>query len=274
MSQEQVNVINISDLDVKYPIKYKDCEGYSITKSGKIYGKSGKELTFNVNNGYAIYKLNNLHKPVHRLLVSTFIGDCTDLTVNHIDGNKLNNSLENLEIVTQKENNQHAQRTGLVKLHAKPVIQKDRDDNFIAEYPNIKEAVEKTGCDRSAIIKCCNGEQKLSLGFKWEYKNLEDKQKEVNDFKDTEYKFLEDFPEYFVFKDGRIYSNKQQKFLKPVVNGKGACYVTFSMGDKKKNFYVGNIVATLYIPNPYNRKYVMHDNGDKLDNRVENLRWA
>ena len=272
MSQEQVNVIDISDLDVKYPVK--DFDGYFITKSGKVYGKTGKQLSYFMDNGYVKVSMNNTSKYLHRLLAYNFIGNTTDLTVNHIDGNVQNNCLENLEIVTQKENNQHAQRTGLVGLHAKPVIQKDKDDNFIAEYPNIKEAVEKTGCERSAIIKCCNGEQKLSLGFKWEYKNPEDKTKKIEVFEEGSYKFLEEYPNYFVLPDGRIYSQKNKKFLKPVVNKKLEEYVTFMKDGKKKNFYIGNLVATLYIPNPENKNYVYHNDGNKSNNKVENLKWG
>lgn len=48
----------------------------------------------------------------HRLILNTFIGD-SDLECNHKDGNKQNNKLENLEWVTQSENEKHAYRTGL-----------------------------------------------------------------------------------------------------------------------------------------------------------------
>ena len=51
---------------------------------------------------------------LHRLIADTFIGNVKGKTVNHIDGNTLNNSIENLEIVTQLENNIHAIQTGLM----------------------------------------------------------------------------------------------------------------------------------------------------------------
>lgn len=51
---------------------------------------------------------------VHRLIAMTFIGDPTGLEVNHIDGDHFNNALENLELLTRKQNMEHASRTGLV----------------------------------------------------------------------------------------------------------------------------------------------------------------
>lgn len=50
---------------------------------------------------------------IHRLVAAAFIGPPGKLDVNHIDGNKLNNRLENLEYVTRSENLKHAFRLGL-----------------------------------------------------------------------------------------------------------------------------------------------------------------
>lgn len=51
---------------------------------------------------------------LHRLVADTFIGPVEGKTVNHIDGNTLNNSIDNLEIISQSENNIHAIQTGLM----------------------------------------------------------------------------------------------------------------------------------------------------------------
>lgn len=72
------------------------------------------------NYGYCIVSLYKERKPktckVHRLVADAFIENVNDKsTINHIDGNKENNSVENLEWLTQEENFQHAIKEGLYK---------------------------------------------------------------------------------------------------------------------------------------------------------------
>ena len=67
-------------------------------------------------NGYLDVGLNGVRKRVHRLIADTFIiHDVSKNVVNHIDGNKQNNCVDNLEWCTSQENNQHSYDTGLHK---------------------------------------------------------------------------------------------------------------------------------------------------------------
>lgn len=71
----------------------------------------------------------------------------------------------------------------------------------------------------------------------------------------------------------RPYRN-EERILKQKDNGFGYLYVTLCKNGKMKNYRVNRLVALTYVPNPHNYKFVDHINGNKTDNRVENLRWV
>ena len=96
-------------------------QNYKIESSGKVFSKVLKKELSPYSNGlgYQAIKLivDGKRKQfyVHRLVAQQFIGETEGKVVNHIDSNKSNNDVSNLEIVTQKENQQHAFRNKLLK---------------------------------------------------------------------------------------------------------------------------------------------------------------
>lgn len=93
---------------------------------GNIYSKYRSKYYIKVytrinTNGYVICGKG---LKVHRLVASAFFGDNPDMEVNHKDGNKLNNTISNLEWCTHKENIQHSFRIGLNKFSDKEHMEK------------------------------------------------------------------------------------------------------------------------------------------------------
>lgn len=121
---------------------------YLISDEGNIYGlKSGKIRKKNVNHeGYYFVNISYGSRQkkkcikVHRAVAENFLDNPNQLPqVNHIDGNKLNNNVSNLEWVTAKENIKHAFENNLIKDRKRPgtyII--SLEDNKI--YSSIHEA--------------------------------------------------------------------------------------------------------------------------------------
>lgn len=182
--------------------KYK---GYSVTSDGRVYShfkrhdkewlimdEPQKELKPSLNKkGYLRVRLSNVYgkksASVHRLVAIAFIPNPENKPqVNHIDCNKMNNDVSNLEWVTNDENHHHKIDHGLNIVKSgvehythtrqyqegehhgcKPVFQFDINDNFIAEYKSIKQAAEYTGIDRSSISKAAHGHIDTAGEYKW-----------------------------------------------------------------------------------------------------------
>lgn len=124
-------------------------------------------------------KGNQKQQSVHRLVAQAFIPNPSGkLTINHKDGNKTNNSVDNLEWSTYSENIRHAFDSGLNKwspAKGKPPIPVYQCDPNTGEkiclFRSINEANNATRKGKSAstgITKCLRGEMKTCNGFKWE----------------------------------------------------------------------------------------------------------
>lgn len=164
------------------------CVNSAIKNNNKVI-KKGRILKPKPNwNNYLQVHLSKHGKAkmisVHRLVAKEFIGNPNNLPqVNHIDGNKLNNRVDNLEWCTAKENINHSWKLGLSKSYkhtkgeltdygkslCKQVSQYDLDGNFIKTYLSISEASRNTPCSIADICCCCKGKQKTSHNFIWKY---------------------------------------------------------------------------------------------------------
>jgi len=159
-------------------VEIKGYPNYFINKCGKVIslkGKEPRELKQNLmRHGYMSVMLGNelcefKRKTIHRLVAEAFISNPENKPqVNHIDGNKLNNVVENLEWMTNGQNQQHAYENNL-KPNSRHVSQYDLDGNYIETFKSLNEAERVTGVSQQNIGKACKGEYAMAGGFQWKY---------------------------------------------------------------------------------------------------------
>lgn len=131
-------------------------------------------------NSYKFVNLSSNNKTkmsyVHRLVAIAFLPNPENLpSVNHIDGDRANNCVDNLEWASYADNNVHSikilGRVTKNKSDSKVVLQFDLNRNLIKEFPSFREAERQTGI--TGIDKVCAGVQfrKSAGGFIWEYRD-------------------------------------------------------------------------------------------------------
>lgn len=120
--------------------------GYSVSSYGRVIGPSGELKYYNVQ-GYEFVRFNKTSYGVHRLVASAFAPNPDNKPiVNHIDGDRSNNNIDNLEWATARENNMHG-------IYISPVGNRPRCKVKCVEtgeeYPSISEAARRNGFDRN-----------------------------------------------------------------------------------------------------------------------------
>jgi hypothetical protein len=148
---------------------------YTVREDGTVTRYDGVTLKGSVNSyGYKVVSLTKGGKKrdvkLHRILAHAFIPNPSNYEcVNHIDGDKLNNSLGNLEWCSKRQNNSHARQQLSLDYSEKPVIQMDETGKFIAIWRGAGAAATVVDGNSMLIAACCKGTASSAYGYKWCY---------------------------------------------------------------------------------------------------------
>lgn len=164
---------NLPDEEWK-PIR--DYPNYVISSMGRVMNVRTKRLLKSYQDNSGGYKCVNLwynnkskiHR-IHTLVYSHFHNDfdLQGYVINHKDGDKLNNCVDNLEKNTYQENNLHAVYVIKTNKSSKAVYQLDKDKNIINEFPSIAKAQRELGIANISRAISKNGQ---AGGYYWKFK--------------------------------------------------------------------------------------------------------
>ena len=163
---------------------------YQVSSLGRVK-RINKDRYRKVNISRYGYVLVNLYKngiskniSVHRLVAEAFIPNPENKPqVNHKNGVKTDNRIQNLEWCTAKENVTHSYKTlkrqqwtspnkgrfGKDNSNSKITLQYDMNGNLIRKWNSKIDASKALNIDAGSISKCCTGERKQAGGYKWRY---------------------------------------------------------------------------------------------------------
>jgi len=261
-----INIIDINWVNITtHPF-------YDISSIGTVRNnKTGILLKpMQLEDRYYRVKLYNNGYPtsfyVHILVAIYHITNPNNLpTVDHIDRNRTNNTIFNLRWASRSEQANNIERRSR-KLRKVAMINKHTDET-IKIFNSVKDAVENmTGVVQTGISAVCLGTRKTHAGFKWKYidtiSHKCEKWINLRQYKDVE------ISQYgrVRLSNGRITNGYNH-------NGYKRVHLTMKDGSECHKL-MHRLVAEAMIPNPEKFKCVNHINGNKSDNRVENLEWC
>lgn len=155
----------------------KEFPNYMVNKEGTVVNKlTSRILSPSDRCGYKRVALKDASsgktslRSVHRLVYETFMGEIPEkLVVDHIDGDKSNNCLENLRVVSQSENMYNAFKNG--HKGQKPIYQYSKDNKFIKKYDSIQAAADDMNVTHAAI-RSAAARKGTSCGYRWYYEEF------------------------------------------------------------------------------------------------------
>ena len=153
-------------------VRSKELPRYEMSSDGRVRNvDTGRILRVSTNSkGYPQVCLHDNGKqytrPIHRLVADAFYdGDHKGLDVNHIDGNKTNNHISNLEWCSRSENIKHAYATGLKVDSRKRRVRVVETGKV---YDSIYECSQRLGTSPGEVRRCINGPTQTCKGYHME----------------------------------------------------------------------------------------------------------
>jgi hypothetical protein len=266
---------------------------YQVSNFGYVKNnKNNKFIKPSLKSGYLCLSLsydNYKRKSckIHRLVAIAFIPNPENKeTVNHIDHNKFNNNVDNLEWATTTEQNRHKRKCKKEIqefVSSRAVWRIDKNTNEKIElYQTIKNASKwvfdnnLTGIKefnngnniKTKISAVAQKKRNFAFGYKWEYDNSNEHIYENEIWKDIPKEIIDGIEGYKISSYGRVKNHKGR-----ITTGSNHLSGYLWVSIAPKQYLLHRLVSKVFIPNPENKEQVNHIDGDKTNCKLENLEW-
>ena len=171
----QLESVNSFEEEIWKPLileNINNIKSYYVSSLGRFKNSRGTIMdNYKVNgNGYIRVYIYNKTYALHRLIANAFLPNPENKEqVNHKDGVKMNNSISNLEWVTNKENQIHKFQTGLGNNFTRKIAQYNLDNILVKEFVSIASASKETNIGKTNIWGVLKNKRKTAGGFIWKY---------------------------------------------------------------------------------------------------------
>lgn len=160
-------------------IKYADIQGYeglyTVSTDGRVFSPLGEKRPYKCRGYWRVSlwkKGSSKNELIHRLVACAFIPNPNKYDmVNHIDGNKLNNDISNLEWCNASMNVRHAYEHGLIHPKTTRVIQYTKNMEKVKEWESIEDACKALHLNHANVVTVCKQKtnRRFTGGYIWRY---------------------------------------------------------------------------------------------------------
>ena len=262
--------------------------GWQVSCHGRVSNASGTIHRGTVNcNGYRRVCIDGQKFYVHRLVASTFLGPPSDPSrwqVNHLDGNRENNRLSNLEYVSPSENQRHSWATNLTRQsgaakRSRAVLWRPLGEEAWTFCASQIEAGRLLGVQKSAIWSCYHGLARKSWGNGVWYEikpapMIQQSSLPSEVWMPARYPREADLiPNFMVSNHGRV--SQTRRCFEDACRGTYLSSGYYAVKRAGRMLFVHRAVAATFLGQPENADfYVHHKDSNRGNNHVQNLEYV
>ena len=264
----------MEDLETWKQIKLdNDFINYEISTLGRARNLTTQKILTPLKRKYMFYRFYTSNDikviAVHTLIATMFMDKPKNLDwIIHINGNKCDNRVENLKWTTHSDIVKQSYKKPDRKYTGNIVEQWNCDtDTFIKRFYSLRDAAKAMNIPERYLYDKIDYIELPSGNFYFKYINND--YEKISNIKLKEFVLLKKYPKYLIHRDGRIYNTKTKKILKVYTIDRG-CFIKLN----GKNVSLHRLIANQFLPNPQDKIFVKHKDGDKTNNNVNNLEWC